>query len=112
MKTSAEDGARSMQEGRILPENYEPQKEEVELVRTMADFPETVLTALRTHSPAHVCNYIYSLARAFTAFYDKCPVLSAEEPVRSFRRAVVFAYDAVLTACTRRILGIELPDEM
>ncbi len=61
--------------------------------------------------PHRLCTYLFELAQLFTAFYDQCPVLKAEESVRESR----------LTLCAlvlRRLsgglelLGIETPENM
>ncbi len=96
----------------LIPDTYTPQKEEVELLRVLADMPSELNTALLQHAPNVICNYAYRLTRAFTNFYDNCPVLSADEPVRTFRRCLVYCFDRVLSLLAKDILGIELPEEM
>lgn len=58
-----------------------------------------------------LANYLYSLASAFTSFYEKCPVLRAEGDVKQSRLAL-----CDLTARTLELglglLGIEAPDQM
>jgi arginyl-tRNA synthetase len=55
--------------------------------------------------------YLYAVASAFSAFYEKCPVLTAEPEVRASRLAL-----CDLTARTLRLglglLGIATPDRM
>lgn len=61
--------------------------------------------------PHRLCGYLYELARAFTTFYEACPVLTAEEPVRGNRLAL-----CQLTARTLghglALLGITAPERM
>lgn len=38
--------------------------------------------------PHRLAGYLSELARAYTAFYDSCPAISAEEPIRSNRIAL------------------------
>ncbi|TNY36971.1 arginine--tRNA ligase [Thermomonospora catenispora] len=58
-----------------------------------------------------LAQYLYSLATAFTAFYENCPVLNAEGEVRTARLVL-----CDLTARTLKLgldlLGIESPDQM
>lgn len=67
-----------------------------------------VATALEPH---RLCSYLYELARAFTSFYEACPVLSSEDPVRGNRLAL-----CRLTARTLGhgldLLGIAAPERM
>ncbi|MEU4746667.1 arginine--tRNA ligase, partial [Actinosynnema sp. NPDC023658] len=61
--------------------------------------------------PHRLCGYLYELARAFTTFYEACPVLKADEPVRGNRLAL-----CRLTARTLGhgldLLGITAPERM
>lgn len=63
---------------------------------------------LEFHRLAH---YLYGLATAFTGFYEVCPVLKSEEPIRRSRLAL-----CDLTARTLErgldLLGIRTPDQM
>lgn len=64
-----------------------------------------------TLEPHKLCGYLFGLARAFTAFYEACPVIQAEEPTRSNRLALCH-----LTAQTLShgldLLGISAPERM
>lgn len=66
---------------------------------------------VETLEPHRLCNYLYELARAFTAFCEECPVLRADEPVRANRLALCH-----LTAVTLHkgleLLGITAPELM
>ena len=61
--------------------------------------------------PHRLCNYLYETAKAFTDFYEECPVLSAAEPARSNRIGL-----CRLAARTLReglnLLGIAAPERM
>jgi arginyl-tRNA synthetase len=61
--------------------------------------------------PHRLCGYLYDLAKDFTTFYEACPVLKADEPVRSNRLAL-----SQLTARTLKhgldLLGIAAPERM
>jgi len=96
----------------VVPEGYELDPAEVALCRALAEFPERVRLAREQWSPSLVANYLYELTRAFTTFYDSCPVLRADEPVRTFRRSLVSAFANVVSLGARKLLGIELPSEM
>ncbi|MFD0206205.1 arginine--tRNA ligase [Saccharothrix carnea] len=64
-----------------------------------------------TLEPHRLCGYLYDLARAFTTFYENCPVIKADEPVRGNRLAL-----CRLTARTLGhgldLLGIVAPERM
>ena len=95
----------------LLKSQYTPEPAEVELCRIIADFTDCVSQAMQTLAPNIVANYMYDLTRAFTEFYQSCPVLKAEDGVRFFRQSLVAGFSTVLTAGAG-LLGMELPDEM
>jgi arginyl-tRNA synthetase len=74
-------------------------------------YPSALDDTLATYSPHKLCTYLFDLAQDFTAFYEHCPVLRADEPVRSSRLAL-----CDLTARTLAhglgLLGIESPEQM
>jgi arginyl-tRNA synthetase len=74
-------------------------------------YPTAIDATLDSYSPHKLCTYVYELATDFTAFYEHCPVLKADEPVRSSRLAL-----CDLTARTLQhalgLLGIDAPEQM
>jgi arginyl-tRNA synthetase len=38
--------------------------------------------------PHRLCGYLYDLAKAFSTFYQQCPVVTEEEPLRGNRTAL------------------------
>ena len=74
-------------------------------------YPTAIDATIGSYSPHKLCTYVYELASDFTAFYEHCPVLKADEPTRSSRLAL-----ADLTARTLahslRLLGIDAPEQM
>jgi len=96
---------------RLARLSYAPQPAEVELCRLLADFRECVSQALEMLAPNVMANYLYELTRAFTDFYQSCPVLKAEDDVRFYRQSLVAGFNTVL-AIGAGLLGMELPEEM
>lgn len=77
--------------GEILPE-------ERELILKVAEWPGVVKTAVHALRPDYVAEFLDGLALVFNSYYEKAPVLKAEEPLRSFRLALVNAVKNVLAA--------------
>jgi arginyl-tRNA synthetase len=59
--------------------------QELALGKTLLRFPESLDRAIEDYRPNILAAYLYDLAGAFTAFYDACPVIQSEEPLRSTR---------------------------
>ena len=85
--------------------------EERALALGLDAFGDIVTEVGRVLEPHRLCGYLYELAKQFTDFYEACPVLSADEPVRSNRLAL-----CQLAARTLRqgldLLGIVAPERM
>lgn len=81
------------------------------LILDLDAFGDVVAEVGATLEPHRLCSYLFQLAQALTAFYEKCPVLRAPSPVRENRLAL-----CRLTAETLRaglgLLGIEGPDRL
>ena len=89
----------------------ELEAKEIELVDLISRFPQEVGKASRELRPLQVANYAYELAKAFNDFYTNCPVLSAENEVRSFRLRLVAATKQTIIN-SLGLLGIEVPEIM
>jgi arginyl-tRNA synthetase len=74
-------------------------------------FPSVIEKTAESLQPHRLCAQLYQVASAFTAFFEKCPVLKAEEPTRSSRLALC-ALNARVLARGLRLLGITAPDQM
>ncbi|MDZ5447879.1 arginine--tRNA ligase [Micromonospora sp. 4G57] len=59
----------------------------------------------------HLAAYLHRLATAFSAFYERCPVLRAEEPVRG-SRLVLCDLTARVLRQGLHLLGIRTPERM
>jgi arginyl-tRNA synthetase len=91
--------------------DYELHPAEVELIELLSRFPAEVQRAAAEYKPLIVANLAYEIARAFTTFYDQCPVIQAIGPVRRARLRLVDAARHSL-ANALRLLGIEAPEVM
>jgi len=96
--------------GSLVPE-YELSSVEVELVELISRFPKDIQWAAVELRPLYVANLAYELARVFNDFYNQCPVLQAEEPVKKFRLRLVRAARQAIANCLY-LLGITAPEVM
>jgi arginyl-tRNA synthetase len=76
---------------------------------SLADLLAAVERNLELH---HLCTYLYGVATAFTAFYEHCPVLRAEDPAVRTSRLALCNLTARTLALGLGLIGIEVPDRM
>ncbi len=85
---------------------------ERELALALLGFGAVVTGVAETAEPHRLCGYVFEVASLFTAFYEQCPVLRAEdEATRTSRLALCAATLRVLTAGLG-LLGVPIPDRM
>ncbi len=86
--------------------------EELALLKSIARFPDAVVAAAESYEPHRVAGRIYRLARDFSAFYDKAPVLKAETPELRDARLFLVEMTGKVLATGLALLGIEVTDRM
>ena len=84
---------------------------EVTLAKRLCQFAEIVPQVLNDFRPNILANYLFELANSFHAFYEACPVLRSDEPVRSSRLALCDLTGRVLQRGLD-LLGIKVPEKM
>jgi len=84
---------------------------EITLAMRLCQFAEIVPQVLNDFRPNILANYLFELANSFHAFYEACPVLKSEEPLRSSRLALCDLAGRVL-ARGLDLLGIKVPEKM
>jgi arginyl-tRNA synthetase len=81
------------------------------LVQRLLAYPTALADTMATYSPHKLCTYLFDLAQDFSSFYEHCPVMKADEPVRTSRLAL-----CDVTARTIEhglgLLGIAAPEAM
>ncbi len=84
---------------------------EVNLAKRLCQFAEVVPQVLNDFRPNILANYLFELANSFHGFYEACPVLKSEEPLRSSRLALCDLTGRVLQHGLD-LLGIKVPEKM
>lgn len=94
-----------------IPENYEPNGVEFEVIKSLASFPETLIEAAEKYEPCYISRFAVDLAKKFNKFYIDCKILSAEGDDKKFRLALT---EAVLITLKNSLtlLGINVPEKM
>jgi arginyl-tRNA synthetase len=84
---------------------------ETNVAKRLCQFAEIVPQVLNNFRPNILANYLFELANSFHTFYEACPVLKSEEPVRSSRLALCELTGRVLQRGLD-LLGIKVPEKM
>jgi arginyl-tRNA synthetase len=75
-------------------------------------FPSIVADVEHTLEPHRLCGYVFSVATAFSTFYEKCPVLQADTAEQTRSRLALCELTARTLARALSLLGIDAPDRM
>ena len=86
-------------------------RSEINLAKRLCQFAENVPQVLNDFRPNILANYLFELANSFHTFYESCPVLKSEEPLRSSRLALCDLSGRVLQRGLD-LLGIKVPEKM
>jgi arginyl-tRNA synthetase len=85
--------------------------DELTLARRLLNFGLVLEAAAEDYRPNFLCSYLYDVAGDFARFYENCPVLKAEGPIRDTRLALCDLTARVLKQGLD-VLGIETTEQM
>jgi arginyl-tRNA synthetase len=85
--------------------------EEISLIKTMAEYPETVKKSAELMEPHRITYYLINLASAFHAYYNKHRVLS-EDPVLTLGRLYLVMAVKKIIHNGLSLLGVSSPEKM
>ncbi len=94
------------------PTDAELHNDELELIKTLSDYPTTVATAGENFAPSIVGAYVYDLAKQFNGYYHDHSILREE---CASTRAMRLQLASVVARTIRHgmsLLGIEVPERM
>ena len=81
------------------------------LAQRLLAYPTALADTLASYSPHKLCTYLFELAQDFSAFYEHCQVMKADEPVRTSRLALCDVTGRTLEHGLG-LLGIAAPEAM
>ncbi|MCX7841855.1 MAG: arginine--tRNA ligase [Clostridia bacterium] len=105
------------QEGIKVPEMTEVnlsllvQKEELELIARLAEYPEEIRISAETLEPSRLTRYVMEVAGLFHSFYNACNVKDSEDELRKARIILVDSTRTVMKNVLA-LLKISAPDRM
>ncbi|MDR2026739.1 MAG: arginine--tRNA ligase [Prevotellaceae bacterium] len=89
-----------------------PDTKELELIKIIEMFPETVQLAGENFSPALIANYVYDLAKEYNQFYHDYPILKEENTANRNMRLALSYQVAEIIKKGMFLLGTDVPERM
>lgn len=87
-------------------------KEELDLVFLINQYPDIIQKAAEEYSPAVIANYVYDLAKTFNGFYAQHSVINeTDESIKTLRLALVKKIAQTIKH-GMGLLGIDVPEKM
>lgn len=102
--------------GMAIPEvvdvNLPFSAKELDLIKMIELYPETVNVAADQLSPAILANYVFDLSKEFNQFYHDSPILKEVNPALGAMRLALSKQIADIIRSATALLGIEVPEQM
>ncbi len=92
--------------------NHVGTPEERALALLVLELGPTTVAVGRHLEPHRLCDYLFSLAQAFSVFYEQCPVVNADDDALRASRLALCAATLRALATGLDLLGIEAPERM
>jgi len=89
-----------------------PGVKEIELIKLLRKFSDTVNEAASEYSPAIIANYCYELSKEFNQFYHDFSILGEEDNSRRDFRLFLSKVTSEVLNTGMWLLGIEMPERM
>jgi arginyl-tRNA synthetase len=101
-------GKRSLAEDAALLSH----ESEIGLIKQLARLPKSIREAGDRYAPFVIAEWCYGTARAFSSFYNECPVINAESAELRAARLRLVAASAQALKNGLALLGIKAPERM
>lgn len=104
---------RGIKINRALPASTELELKELQLIKSLSQFPVIVKEAGEMYSPAVIANYVYELVKEFNQFYHEFSILAEEnEAKRNTRLVISETVGKTIKKTGMKLLGIDVPERM
>ncbi len=85
---------------------------EIELLKSIYEFPMIISEASKNLSPALLANYIYDLVKLYNVFYQEVQILKELDINKKFVRIEISKFTKQIIKNGMSLLGIEVPERM
>jgi arginyl-tRNA synthetase len=95
-----------------LSDEAEMNKNELALIRHLADFSDAIVSAASEYAPNRVCLYLYELSNKTNTWYEGEHILSDENKARRAMRLALAETTALVLRKGLYLLGIPAPERI
>lgn len=88
------------------------QKEEMNLLKSLIEFPKIIENAAKNRAPHMVCNYIQDLASKIHAFYTECRLIDREHLDVTKSRLALAKASKIVMKNALSVIGVSAPETM
>lgn len=88
------------------------QKEEMNLLKNLIEFPKVIENAAKNRAPHMVCNYIQDLASKIHAFYTECRLIDREHLDVTKSRLALAKASKIVMKNALSVIGVSAPETM
>jgi arginyl-tRNA synthetase len=92
--------------------NFDLSKKEMDIIKSLYEYPEVVMQAGAAYSPALIANHIYELAKEYNQFYQDVPILKEPDAEVMYFRVKLSEFVAKTIKHGMALLGIAVPEKM
>lgn len=93
----------------IVPDKISAESKQ--LIKLLETYPKILQLSATELDPSLLADYAFELANTFAKFYEKNPVLQADETIKIFRLRLVASFKIILKKLLYLLLGIDSPLE-
>lgn len=88
------------------------QKAEMDLLKSLIEFPKVIENAAKNRAPHMVCNYIQDLASKIHAFYSECRLIDREHLDVTASRLALAKASKIVMKNALSVIGVNAPETM
>ena len=94
------------------PEDIDLNVKELEVIKSISNFPKVILDSSKELSPYLLANFLYGLVKSYNAFYQDYPIISEKNiSTRNFRIELSSLTSKIIER-GMKLLGINMPNRM
>ncbi len=80
---------------------------ELELIKYLSQFPDTLINSYTTYSPNDITNFIFNLSQSFNKYYNEVNILKEEDKLLKDSRILLLKAINIVFENSFKLLGIE-----